>query len=65
VPAGPKSTGGQTKLANRVLLCAFRHLIAVHQWGWVRTLNADGTSTAVSPDGTRTLHSHGPPGQAA
>ena len=29
------------------------------------TLNADGTITAVSPDRSRTLHSHGPPSQAA
>jgi hypothetical protein len=25
----------------------------------------DGTTTAVSPDGTKTLHSHPPPGKAA
>jgi hypothetical protein len=28
-------------------------------------LNSDGTTTATSPDRTRTLHSHGPPSQAA
>jgi hypothetical protein len=27
----------------------------------VFTLNADGTTTAVSPDGTKTLNSHPPP----
>jgi hypothetical protein len=31
-------------------------------WGWTIKLNADGTTTATSPDGTRNLHSHGPPG---
>ncbi len=61
----PKSKGGKTQLSNLVLLCAFHHLIVVHQWGWVLTLNADGTTTAVSPDRTRTLHSHGPPSRAA
>ena len=61
----PKADSGQTKLTNLVLLCAFHHLIAVHQWGWTLTLHTDGTTTAVSPDGTRTLHSHGPPSRAA
>jgi HNH endonuclease len=61
----PTSNGGPTKLTNLVLLCAFHHLIAVHQWGWTLTLHPDGTITAVSPDRTRTLHSHGPPTRAA
>ncbi len=61
----PKASGGPTKLDNLVLLCAFHHLIAVHQWGWTLTLHADGTITAISPDRTRTLHSHGPPQRAA
>ena len=61
----PKARGGTTTLPNLVLLCAFHHLIAVHQWGWTLTLHADGTTTATSPDHTRTLHSHGPPSQAA
>ena len=60
-----RAKGGQTSLGNLVLLCAFHHLIAVHQWGWTLTLHADGTITAVSPDRTRTLHSHGPPQRAA
>jgi hypothetical protein len=60
-----RAKGGRTCLDNLVLLCAFHHLIAVHQWGWILTLHADGTTTAVSPDGTRTLHSHGPPQRAA
>lgn len=61
----PKAHGGQTRRDNLVLLCAFHHLIAVHQWGWTLTLRADGTIAAVSPDRTRTLHSHGPPSEAA
>ena len=61
----PKAKGGQTTLTNLVLLCAFHHLIAVHQWGWTLTLNADGTTTATSPNRDRTLHSHSPPSRAA
>jgi hypothetical protein len=61
----PRSRGGPTALWNLVLLCTFHHLIAIHRWGWKLVLNADGTTTATSPDGIRTLHSHGPPGTAA
>ena len=61
----PRAEGGDTRLGNLVLLCAFHHLIAVHQWGWTLTLHADGTTTAISPDRSRTLHSHGPPTRAA
>jgi hypothetical protein len=61
----PRSRGGPTALWNLVLLCSFHHLIAVHRWGWKLVLNANGTTTATSPDGIRTLHSHGPPGTAA
>jgi hypothetical protein len=61
----PRSKGGGTSLTNLLLLCAFHHLIAVHRWGWQLTLHPDATVTAVSPDGQRTLHSHGPPARAA
>ena len=37
----------------------------LNRWGWVFTLHPDGTTTAVSPDGSKTLHSHPPPGMAA
>jgi uncharacterized protein DUF222/HNH endonuclease len=57
----PLSEGGTTSLDNLILGCPFHHLIAIHTWGWKLTLNADGTKTATSPDGTRILHSHGPP----
>ena len=56
----PRSQGGTTSLGNCLLLCAFHHLILIHRWGWTITLNADGTTTATSPDG-RVLHSHSPP----
>jgi hypothetical protein len=35
--------------------------VAIHQWGWKVTLNPEGNTTARSPDGTKLLHSHGPP----
>jgi len=57
----PRSQGGPTRLDNLTLLCAFHHLIVIHRRGWSLTLHADGTTTAKSPDGMRTLHSHGPP----
>ena len=60
----PRADGGPTRLDNLLLLCAFHHLIAVHQWGWDLALHSDGTVTAVSPDRKRTLRSHGPPAPA-
>ena len=57
----PRSQGGATRLDNLTLLCMFHHLIAVHRWGWSLHLHADGTTTATSPDGRKTLHSHSPP----
>jgi hypothetical protein len=57
----PRSMGGKTALTNLALLCHFHHLVAVHRWGWILALNADGTTSATSPDGQRTYHSHGPP----
>jgi hypothetical protein len=60
----PRSRGGPTSLPNLVPLCAFHHLTAIHRWGWNLALHSDGTTTATSPDGTRTLHSHSPPGHS-
>jgi hypothetical protein len=59
----PRSQGGTTSLTNCVLLCSFHHLIMVHRWGWTIALNADGTTTATSPDG-RITRSHSPPSAA-
>jgi hypothetical protein len=61
----PRSQGGKTALTNMILLCSFHHLIAIHRWGWNIRLNADGTTTATSPDGKRVFHSHGPPQETA
>ena len=57
----PRSEGGATRLTNLILLCTFHHLIMIHRWGWTITLNADGTTTATSPNHAHTLHSHSPP----
>ena len=40
-------------------------LACVHEWGWRFMLNADGTTTAIRPDGSRILRSHSPPATAA
>jgi Domain of unknown function (DUF222) len=61
----PRSQGGPTALWNIGPVCKFHHLVAIHTWGWTLRLNPDGTTTAISPDGTRVLHSHSPPGQTA
>ena len=60
----PRAHDGPTSLDNLALLCRFHHLTVIHRWNWILTCHADGTATAVSPDG-RTLHSHSPPGRAA
>jgi len=60
----PRSRGGPTSLPNLVPLCTFHHLTAIHRWGWALTLHSDGTTTATSPDGSRALHSHSPPGHS-
>ena len=60
----PWAQGGPTSLGNLRLLCRFHHLVVIHRWRWTITCHPDGTTTATAPDG-RTLHSHGPPQQAA
>jgi len=53
--------GGTTSVDGCALYCFFHHHVAIHQWGWIVTLNSDGTTTARSPDGTKVFHSHSPP----
>ena len=57
----PRSEGGATSIENCCLVCTFHHLVAIHRWAWKLVFNPDGTTTAVSPDGDRTYHSHAPP----
>ena len=61
----PRSKGGPHALTNMLLLCWYHHHVAIHRSGWTLTLHADGTTTAVSPDGSKTLRSHPPPTLAA
>jgi Domain of unknown function (DUF222) len=57
-----KAKGGKTSVTSCILLCAFHHLICIHQWGWTIILHPDGTTEAKSPRG-QVLRSHGPPAQ--
>ena len=59
-----KADGGETSLANCVLLCSFHHDVCVHRRGWQLTLHPDGTTEARSPDGRQVLRSHAPPAAA-
>ena len=59
-----RKDGGRHALGNLILMCRFHHLVAIHRWGWTITLHPDATTTAISPDGSKTLHSH-PPAHAA
>ena len=61
----PRARGGPTAAGNLGPVCPFHHQTAVHRWGWILTLHPDGEVTATSPDGTRTLRDHDPPGRAA
>jgi hypothetical protein len=56
-----KQDGGETSLANCVLLCQFHHDVCIHRNGWQLTLHPDGTTEARSPDGRQVLRSHAPP----
>src|SRR5271154_1163687 len=52
---------GRTCIANLMNLCHYHHHIAIHRDGWTLILHPDGTSEATSPEGTKTLRSHGHP----
>jgi Domain of unknown function (DUF222)/HNH endonuclease len=60
-----KGDGGETSLANCVLLCQFHHDVCIHRWGWRIMHHPDGTWTATSPNGRQTLHTHAPPASQA
>src|ERR1039458_8391278 len=57
----PQARGGKTSVEDCGLFCFFHHHVAIHMLGWTVVLNPDGTTTAISPDKTKILHSHGPP----
>jgi Domain of unknown function (DUF222) len=57
-----KQDGGDTSLANCLLLCQYHHDVCVHRNGWQLTLHPDGTTTAHGPNG-QVIHAHGPPGR--
>ena len=56
-----KANGGKTSTKECVLLCFYHHQVMIHRQGWTLVLNPDGTTTAWNKDGTKVLHSHGPP----
>jgi hypothetical protein len=60
-----KQDGGETSLANCVLLCQFHHDVCIHRRGWQLTLHPDGSTEARSPDGRHVLRNHAPPNRSA
>jgi hypothetical protein len=60
-----KADGGETSIANCVLVCAFHHDVCIHRRGWQLILHPDGTTEARSPDGRHILRSHAPPSSYA
>jgi hypothetical protein len=60
-----KADGGETSVANCVLLCQFHHDVCVHRNGWQLILHPDGTTEARSSDGRQVVRSHAPPAAAA
>ena len=57
--------GGETSVANCILLCQFHHDVCIHRLGWQIVLHPDGTTTVYGPHGqvahSQVAHSHAPP----
>jgi hypothetical protein len=58
-----RKDGGRTSLAGLKDYCHWHHHVLLHQMGWKLTVHPDGTSQVTSPDGKKTIRSHGPPPQ--
>jgi hypothetical protein len=55
-----QADGGETSVANCLLLCQFHHDVCIHRLGWQIVLHPDGTTTVHGPHG-QVAHSHAPP----
>jgi hypothetical protein len=57
--------GGETSVANCLVLCQFHHDVCIHRLGWQIVLHPDGTTTVYGPHGQvvhgQIAHSHAPP----
>jgi hypothetical protein len=55
-----QADGGETSVANCILLCQFHHDVCIHRLGWRIVLHPDGTTAVHGPHG-QVAHSHAPP----
>ncbi|MGH3282740.1 MAG: HNH endonuclease signature motif containing protein, partial [Trebonia sp.] len=52
--------GGETSVANCVVLCQYHHDVCIHRLGWRIVLHPDGTTSVHGPRG-QVARSHPPP----
>jgi hypothetical protein len=60
-----RADGGKTSVRDCALFCFYHHHVVIHQMGWTVALHPDGTVSATSRDGSKTLRDHGPPAARA